>query len=198
MTRKMKRIIPFLFVSILCSCTPMQTGTATTYLPETFTTPNIMTVLPGMTSDEILERFGNPKNVRQDVCGEGKGTWTCVTWEYGKPPYDTARFTFDGRKKPMTLNDFDIDREDDSKVLPDTFSPENIMKIHHGMSAIEIAKTFGAPIDVRQAVCGSDTASGPWICFTWEYGNAPYQTASFTFGAQNGDLLLNNFNIDKN
>lgn len=173
----------------LCSCSTMQTGT--NYLPATFTTINIMKVHPGMTSDEIIKLFGNPKSIGQAVCGGG--SWTCITWEYGKHPYDHARFTFNGDSKPAVLNDFDIDREKDGQTLPDSFTTENVMKIKQGTSSKEILRVFGYPKDVSQGVCGG----GSWICTTWEYGNFPYERASFTFSGKHDSLILNDFKVEK-
>jgi hypothetical protein len=76
-----------------------------------FTTENIMKVHSGMGSNEILEMFGAPKNVRQSVCGAGVGKpWTCTTWEYGEHS-DWARFTFAGNSGSLILNDFDVHKK---------------------------------------------------------------------------------------
>lgn len=163
------------------------------YLSEAFTTQNIMTIHTGMTSDQILKLFGDPKNVSQNVCGANH--WICITWEYGEFPYDRASFTFNGNNKHPILNNFDIKRMNESKLLPDAFTTENIMKIHQGMSSDEILKTFGPPKNLSQSICGR--GKGIWICTTWEYGNFPYQRASFTFNGNHGLLILNNFEIKK-
>ena len=160
------------------------------YLPETFNTTNIMAVHPGMTSTQLLKLFGTPNNVSERVCGNTH-KWKCTTWEYGKFPYDRASFTFNGSSTTLTLNDFDIARVDGSTTLPDTFTTDNIMTIHQGLSADTILKTFGAPKNVSQAVCGG----GTWICTTWEYGAFPYQRASFTFSSNHSSLILNDFDI---
>lgn len=71
------------------------------------------------------------------------------------------------------------------------------MKIHQGMSSDEIIKMFGTPKNVSQSVCGSNTGH-PWTCTTWEYGQFPYDRASFTFsGDSPNELKLNNFDIDR-
>lgn len=80
-------------------------------LPPTFTTENIMQVHQGMSSDEILVMFGEPKNVDVAVCGMSPNQWTCTTWEYGEFPYDSARFTFSGKHNSLKLNDFTVDRD---------------------------------------------------------------------------------------
>lgn len=82
--------------------------------------------------------------------------------------------------------------------LPDSFTSENVMKIHQGMSSGEILKTFGAPKNVSQAICGTSTGH-PWTCTTWEYGGAYKDRASFTFAGDNPEsLILNNFKVDRN
>lgn len=84
-------------------------------------------------------------------------------------------------------------------TLPGSFTTENVMKIHQGMSSDEILKMFGNPKKVSQAVCGTQTGH-PWNCTTWSYGGGdyPYDSASFTFSGDTPDsLILNNFNIDK-
>lgn len=200
MMKKARGIALCLFALSLCSCTTMQAETSylteqtrASYLPDTFTTKNIMTIHPGMTSDQISKLFGDPISVSQNVCGANH--WICITWEYGEFPYDRASFTFNGSSKRPTLNNFDIHRVEESKVLPDTFTTENVMKIHQGISSDKILKTFGFPKDVSQSVCGK--GRGIWICTTWEYGNFPYQRASFTFSGNHGSLVLNNFEIKK-
>jgi hypothetical protein len=76
-----------------------------------FTTENIMKVHPGMSSKEILQMFGAPKNVSQSVCGASVGKpWTCTTSEYGAFPDDWATFTFAGDSRTSTLNNFDVHR----------------------------------------------------------------------------------------
>lgn len=82
-------------------------------------------------------------------------------------------------------------------TLPSSFTTDNMMKIHQGMSSNDILKMFGKPKKVSQAVCGADTGK-TWTCTTWEYGQFPYDRASFTFSGDSPDaLILNNFSIDK-
>ena len=80
-------------------------------LPSSFTTKNIMNVHQGMSSDEILALFGEPKSIRSAVCGRAPDQWTCTTWEYGDSPYDNASFTFSGEHGSYILNNFDVDRD---------------------------------------------------------------------------------------
>ncbi len=71
------------------------------------------------------------------------------------------------------------------------------MKVHQGMSSNEILNMFGKPKSVSQAICGSATPK-PWTCTTWEYGEFPYDTASFTFSGDNpNSLILNDFKVDR-
>ena len=72
---------------------------------------------------------------------------------------------------------------------------EQMMQIHQGMSSDEIISMFGQPNNVSVAVCGESPNN--WNCTTWEYYLFPEGDASFTFGGDNGDLKLNNFDIDK-
>jgi hypothetical protein len=76
------------------------------------------------------------------------------------------------------------------------FTTENIMKVHAGMSSNKILEMFGAPKNVSQSVCGASVGR-PWTCTTWEYGEVPYDWASFTFAGDSGSLILNNFNVHK-
>lgn len=80
-------------------------------LPTTFTTEIIMKVHQGMSSNEILTLFGEPKNIDVSVCGRSPNQWTCTTWEYGKFPYDRASFTFSGKYDSLKLNNFKVDRD---------------------------------------------------------------------------------------
>ena len=82
-------------------------------------------------------------------------------------------------------------------TLPMSFTTENIMKVHQGMSSKEILELFGTPKSVSQTVCGAATGN-PWNCTTWEYGKFPYDRASFTFRGGNADsLVLNDFKVDR-
>jgi len=76
-----------------------------------------------------------------------------------------------------------------------TFSTENIMKVHAGMSSNEIRSMFGDPTNVSTSVCGKPPRV--WTCTTWEYQESPYSRASFTFADVRGSLRLNNFNVDR-
>ncbi len=80
-------------------------------LPATFTTENIMQVHQGMSSDEILAIFGEPKSVDVAVCGMPPNQWTCTTWEYGEFPYERASFTFNGKHDSLRLNNFEVERD---------------------------------------------------------------------------------------
>jgi hypothetical protein len=81
-------------------------------------------------------------------------------------------------------------------TLPTSFTTENVMKVHKGIGSNEILKLFCAPKNVSQAVCGASTGK-PWTCTTWGYGEFPYDRASFTFAADSGSLVLNNFDVHK-
>ena len=80
-------------------------------LPSRFTTENIMKVYQGMSSDEILTLFGEPKSISVNVCGRAPDQWTCTTWEYGDSLYDHASFTFSGEHDSLILNNFEVDRD---------------------------------------------------------------------------------------
>jgi hypothetical protein len=164
-------------------------------LPTAFTTENVMSVRQGMESDEILKLFGTPKNVRQAVCGASTGkSRSCTTWEYGEFPYDRASFTFDSDSGVLILNNFDVHRS--GGTLPKSFTTKNVLKVHQGIGSDEILMMFGTPKNVRQAVCGASTGR-PWTCITWEYGEFPYDRASFTFAEDGGTLILNNFDVQR-
>lgn len=81
-------------------------------LPPAFTTENVMQVRQGMSSDEILAMFGEPKSIDVRVCGERPNHWNCTTWEYGESGYHSASFTFSGEHDSLTLNNFNVDRDD--------------------------------------------------------------------------------------
>lgn len=80
-------------------------------------------------------------------------------------------------------------------TLPTSFTTENLMKVHQGMSSDEILAMFGKPKNVNVAVCGMPP--NQWTCTTWEYGEFPYETASFTFNGNHDSLRLNNFEVDR-
>jgi hypothetical protein len=76
------------------------------------------------------------------------------------------------------------------------FTSENVLKIHQGMSSNKILDMFGAPKNVSQAVCGASVGK-PWACTTWEYGDVPYEWASFTFSGGSKSLILNSFDVHR-
>ncbi len=80
-------------------------------------------------------------------------------------------------------------------ALPSSFTTENIMKVHQGMSSDEVLRLFGKPKSIRSAVCGMPPDQ--WQCTTWEYGEFPYDRASFTFSGEHGSYILNNFDVDR-
>ncbi len=81
-----------------------------------------------------------------------------------------------------------------TSTLPSSFTTENIMKVHQGMGSDEILKMFGTPKSVSQAVCGGERA---WTCTTWEYGEFPYDRATFTFSGNTEKKVLNDFKVDR-
>lgn len=83
-----------------------------------------------------------------------------------------------------------------TSALPRTFTTENILKIRQGMSSDEILSMFGPPKNVSSSICGG-LVGEKWRCTTWEYGDFPYDRASFTFNDDNGSLLLNSFDIHR-
>ena len=76
------------------------------------------------------------------------------------------------------------------------FTTENIMKVHQGMGSKKILEMFGAPKNVSQSVCGASVGK-PWTCTTWEYGDVPYNGASFTCSGDGGSLILNSFDVHR-
>ena len=195
-------ILTLVFLVFICSCSSIGTRSfslemqPTVHLPKTFTSENILTTHMGMKSDDVLKMYGEPKNISQSVCGNEKngGRWNCTTWEYGKSPYDNSSFTFSEKDGVLLVNSFDIERTE--SVLPETFTTENVMKLHQGISHRTVLDLFGPPRNVRQSVCGSATGK-PWICTTWEYGNPPYANARFTFTLGENSMLLNDFNVER-
>ncbi len=77
-----------------------------------------------------------------------------------------------------------------------SFNEANIDKLRIGMSSAEVRSIFGAPSEVRTAVCGANTAGGTWICETWKYStfNA-YITNDFVFNVKDDGKFLNNWNV---
>jgi hypothetical protein len=80
-------------------------------LPSTFTTEKVMRVHQGMSSNEILTLFGEPKTISVNICGRPPDQWTCTTWRYGEFPYDRASFTFSGEHDTLLLNNFEVERK---------------------------------------------------------------------------------------
>ncbi|ODZ33069.1 hypothetical protein BBM38_15620 [Vibrio parahaemolyticus] len=76
-----------------------------------------------------------------------------------------------------------------------TFTTEQMMSVHSGMSSDEILTMFGKPDSVRSGVCGGATGN-PWNCTTWKYENL-IDSATFMFSGEHGELRLNNFDFNK-
>lgn len=70
-----------------------------------------MKVHQGMSSDEIIKLFGEPKSIDVRVCGQPPNQWNCTMWEYGDSIYDSASFTFSNDDNSLRLNNFRINRE---------------------------------------------------------------------------------------
>ena len=99
---------------LLASCSTLPStlpSSLPSSLPSRFTAENIMKVYQGMSSDEILTLFGEPKSISANVCGREPNLWTCTTWEYGESTYDRASFTFSGEHDSLKLNNFKVDRD---------------------------------------------------------------------------------------
>lgn len=92
-----KVIMIFFGVAFLSGCTSI-------------TNEQMMKIHQGMSSDEIVSMFGQPNNVRVDVCGKSPNTWSCTTWEYYLFPEGDASFRFNGEHGDLRLNNFDIDK----------------------------------------------------------------------------------------
>lgn len=83
-------------------------------------------------------------------------------------------------------------------LKPTPFTEANIDKLRVGMSASEIREIFGAPNEVRTAVCGTATGK-PWNCETWKYQlrSNSYMTNKFTFSVHENNKYLNDWDIKR-
>lgn len=79
-------------------------------MPNKFTTENVMKVKQGMSSNEIIELFGEPQSVGASVCGMQPDQWTCTTWKYEEFPNTRGRFVFAGEADSLVLNNFSINK----------------------------------------------------------------------------------------
>ncbi len=65
-----------------------------------------------MSSDKIIELYGNPKSIKVVTCGSKTDSpWGCTIWEYGDFSYEYATFYFRGRHGSYILNHFVINRD---------------------------------------------------------------------------------------
>lgn len=69
-----------------------------------------MKVHQGISSDEILSMFGEPKHVDISVCGTVPNQWTCTTWGYGDYIFSSPKFIFSGKREALKLNSFSFER----------------------------------------------------------------------------------------
>lgn len=81
-------------------------------------------------------------------------------------------------------------------TLPSTFTAENMIKTHPGMSSDEILEMYGKPKSIKNTTCGSsmDNLSS---CTIWKYGESLYDQATFYFSGSHGSYILNSFDIEK-
>ncbi len=78
------------------------------------------------------------------------------------------------------------------------FTPEAMERLRIGMPANEVREMFGAPKEVRTAVCGTATAGGGWVCETWKYQDPITDKVSdFTFSVNRDLKLLNSWNVKR-
>jgi hypothetical protein len=94
-----------LAVLSLSACSAVPTS------PSAFANENIMKVHQGMSSNEILAMFGEPKDIAVAVCGMPPNQWNCTTWEYEGFFDERASFTFAGEHDSLILNNFNVDRD---------------------------------------------------------------------------------------
>jgi hypothetical protein len=78
------------------------------------------------------------------------------------------------------------------------FTEASIDSLRIGMPASVVREMFGAPKEVRTAVCGGATAGGEWICETWKYKDPiTDEVSDFTFSVQKDGKTLNNWNVKR-
>lgn len=85
-----------------------------------------------------------------------------------------------------------------SPLKPSPFSEANIDKLSVGMSSSEVRLIFGAPNEVRTAVCGAATGK-PWNCETWKYQlrSNSYMSNRFTFSVDGKNKYLNDWDVKR-
>ncbi len=85
-----------------------------------------------------------------------------------------------------------------SPLKPSPFSEANIDKLSVGMSSSEVRQIFGAPNEVRTAVCGAATGK-PWNCETWRYQlrSNSYMSNRFTFSVDGKNKYLNDWDVKR-
>ena len=103
----------FMVTILLSACTNQQmiNSSYSSSLPNTFSSKNIMKVHQGMSADEILTLFGQPKDVDVSICYRVPEQSTCTTWKYGEIPHGHASFTFSGDHNNLILKQFFIERD---------------------------------------------------------------------------------------
>ena len=94
---------------IFASCTTAELNSLT--FNSRFPTEKVMKLESGMSSDKIVEMFGNPDDVSISMCGKNHGKpWRCTFWEYGEYGSGYASFIFQKIDGKLILNSFDVDR----------------------------------------------------------------------------------------
>ena len=105
----MRKLLLISTLILLTSCTASELNSLS--FNSTFSTEKVMKLENGMTSDEIVQMFGNPNSVRTAVCGKDHGqAWDCTFWEYGKFGSGYASFTFQKMGGKLLVNSFKVDR----------------------------------------------------------------------------------------
>lgn len=75
-----------------------------------FTTENIMKVRQGMSSEQILELFGEPSDVSVSQCVVEIYILPCTEWVYKNDILQRAIFVFANVDEGLLLTEFDVDR----------------------------------------------------------------------------------------
>ena len=105
----MKKLLLILSFILLTSCTASELNSLS--FNSNFSTEKVMKLKNDMTSDEIVQMFGNPNSVRTAVCGKAHGqAWDCTFWEYGKYGSGYANFVFQKIGGKLIVNSFEVDR----------------------------------------------------------------------------------------
>lgn len=125
----------------------------------------LFSITPGMTPEQVVQKVGQPHEVRQD--GYGSGQW----WIYGPDSNQCVTFL----QGKVLVVDYDIvgSNRQQCEIMGYAKGDDRLLKLTPGMTHEMVLRQLGQPQEVRK-----ELGSGEW----WIYGPGGNQAVVFLKG----------------